>query len=370
ENFSGVNQRILDLGCGEGVLGVYATSNIRNSLYVGVELDQQHFETALTQLSEHEILQGDVTSSEVEDILCSYGKFDYAVGNPPYVRYKYKKEYAEIIHAIFPHLELTRNGIRSEIIFLAKALGHLKKHGTISFILPRVLFSSDGFATFRRVLLEIFSDIEVISLPDNIFNKADVSTCLLRATDSYRKQRIRLSSADKSAKITDTITVTSTEAIHRMDYYYHSTMKKMGIESDGSVPTLQSLGVEIKRGSRSKSEFIQKKITHFHTADFPDNADVISLGKENNRKFILAEEGDVLTPRVGTRILDRQVMVAGGALAITDCVYRLRTEKQLADKVLSILQSKIGITWRKIHAKGSCAKYITNSDMLSIPILN
>ena len=154
-----------------------------------------------------------------------------------------------------------------------------------------------------------------------------------------------------------------------MDFTFHSTMKSLKIQRDGTVPTLKSEGVELKRGSRSRANFTAENIENFHTVDFPKNSNFITFEDRISGGYITANDGDILVPRVGTRILDRQVIVEEGSTPITDCVYRIRAPSNLTEKVMKTLQSDLGIFWRKAHAKGACAKFITNDNLLSLPLV-
>ena len=365
---SGKDKKILDLGCGEGVLGIHVTSKVKNARYVGVELDASHADTASKNLHGHQIIYGNALSNEVKASLNAYGKFDCAIGNPPYIKYVDSEAYIDIIHSVFPNIDIVGKSVRSELVFLAKALSHLKKRGEISFILPKALFSSAEFIGFRKSLIDLFPNIEVINLPDKIFNDAEVSTSILKAKNTGGKI-IQLAVANDRGQVIDSIRVNTDEAAYRMDYLYHKTMRKIGLDSDGTMPTLASLGAEIKRGSRSKGSFLEQNVPHFHTADFPLNTDLVRFSSEFRENYTLAEKGDVLVPRVGTRILNRQALVEDGYSPITDCVYRLRVNEFLAQKVLDTLKSEIGVMWRAMNAKGSCAKFITNGDMLSMPVM-
>ncbi len=376
EKINNENLRILDLGCGNAQLGLSALETKNSScesFYVGIEKDNFLATSASKRLNslgyKNDILNIDALSPELDKVLSVYGGFDYALGNPPYVHYSNKKNLTEIVSKIFPSINWAGNSLRSEIIFLARTISYLKVGAPFSFILPKLLFTSERYKSFREVLLEMVSNVEVIELPDKIFQGADVSTCIFRAVLGGKPSNITLGKSDGLGKLSDSMKVTSAEAIGRMDYSFHSMMKKIGLGYDQSIPTLKSEGVLLKRGSSSRANFLRQSLSHFHTADFPKKSNFISFNYNMKGRFVTASNGDILVPRVGTRILDRQVMVQDGAMAITDCVYRLRAPKKIAEKVLAMLQSDTGQLWRQGHARGSCAKYITNESLLSLPLI-
>jgi SAM-dependent methyltransferase len=373
---AGINKnkkKILDLGCGDGRLGISALHQNKNGFYVGVERDNLQAEIASSNLENYGyrklIFNDDALSEKLEGKLIELGEFDLALGNPPYLTHPNKDEFQNIVEKVFPGLTLSPNSFRMELIFLARSISHLKPGGSFSFILPKYLFSSERYKSFRELLLDTVSRVQVIELPDRIFDGAEVSTCMLKGEVGKRARKITLAKANNSARIIEKVIISRKEAIGRMDFSYHQMMRKMGIDFDEKLPTLRTLGVELKRGSRSRSKFIEQSLSHFHTVDFPKSSDFISFDSEMKECYVTARGGDILVPRVGARILDRQVMVENGEKAITDCVYRLRAPNNIAGKVFELLQSEIGKKWRIANSRGSCAKYITNDSLLSLPIV-
>ncbi len=88
------------------------------------------------------------------------GKFDVVLGNPPWLSYRYveKGEYQKFLkHQIVEEYrllsgkaELITHMELATLFFLTTADLYLKDRGTISFILPRSVFSSDQHYNFRR----------------------------------------------------------------------------------------------------------------------------------------------------------------------------------------------------------------------------
>ena len=109
------------------------------------------------------------------------GGFDIAIGNPPYGaklstqdKAYYKKEYSDV-HMRTPD---TYN------YFISKTLRLLRNGGTVSFIVPSTLLYQNEYEKTRSFLYRTNSLKCVINIGDNVFEKADVPTCIFVAQKS------------------------------------------------------------------------------------------------------------------------------------------------------------------------------------------
>ena len=169
--------------------------------------------------------------------------------------------------------------------------------------------------------------------------------------------------------ITEARQISNYDAIYRLDLNYHKFLEfDLALRKGSKIVTLKELGAEIVRGSRSKKEFINLGLMHFHTSDFPSTGVEIAFDYQPNTDFQLAREGDILLPRVGTRCLGRQALVTNGCRPYTEAVFRLRIASKYHKKVFGWINSDVGTLWRQTLAKGSCAKHLTVSSLLNMPI--
>lgn len=73
------------------------------------------------------------------------------------------------------------NSVHKPVELLQRVLAHLPPHGLLGFVLPRQLLSGASYREIRRRLAERYSEIEVVSLPDKVFEQSEHETALLIA---------------------------------------------------------------------------------------------------------------------------------------------------------------------------------------------
>jgi tRNA1Val (adenine37-N6)-methyltransferase len=128
------NDRLLDLGCGSGVIALTLARRWDSIKAVGVEIQEELADMACRSMAMNhladrvEILCGDVKEMET---LCEESVFDIVVSNPPYRKLRSGR--------INPHGQkaLARHEIKGALgDFLAAAQFALKKSGRIFLIYP------------------------------------------------------------------------------------------------------------------------------------------------------------------------------------------------------------------------------------------
>ncbi len=62
---------------------------------------------------------------------------------------------------------------------LRRVIEGLPRHGLLGFIMPRPFLDGASYRPLRRVLAERYDDIEVVALPDKVFNQSEVESALL-----------------------------------------------------------------------------------------------------------------------------------------------------------------------------------------------
>ncbi len=108
------------------------------------------------------------------DVLCK-GGFDIVIGNPPYVDIKSLDN--DFVKYLFQNYETTINRINLYSIFIEKGKLLLNSKGVLSYIIPNSLLVNDSYAKIREHIIDEL--IQVIKLPDSIFEKAIVETIII-----------------------------------------------------------------------------------------------------------------------------------------------------------------------------------------------
>lgn len=363
--------KVIELGAGGGALARAVYERCPNSDYIGIEVDPELYTNLSATLGpKQKLIKADVIH---EDILIKYSELtaaDTIIGNPPFIATPVTNEIKDTILDVFPNFDCANmESIAAEIYFLCASIKCLKQGGQGSFILPTTFLSSPKYSGFRHDLVSNFSRIVVTQLPVKIFSNAEVECCILSfCVTRERRQKVVLASADVNGSIIDKIEIHKRHAVKRMDYSFFQFLRDSSSVNSTPVETIRSLDVEINRGSASKRKLIDSNLEYFHTTSFPDNSQAISLGFNDVSSFRHARTGDILIPRVGTRCLDRQVLVAGGQKAFTDCIYKISAAEKDIDLLLRSLSSNSGKAWRINSAQGKCAKFLSKTSLLDMPL--
>jgi len=111
------------------------------------------------------------------------GNFDIVLGNPPWLSYRYvekgeyqrflKRQIVEEYRLLSGKAELITHMELATLFFLRAAELYLKEGGTISFILPRSVFSSDQHYNFRRSYFSLdlgFEEVWDLEEVEPLFN--------------------------------------------------------------------------------------------------------------------------------------------------------------------------------------------------------
>ncbi|MBR9907536.1 MAG: SAM-dependent DNA methyltransferase [Gammaproteobacteria bacterium] len=363
--------KVIEFGAGDGALARAVYERFPNSNYIGIEVDNELYTSLSTTLeSKQKLIKANAFH---EHILTKYSELsaaDTIIGNPPFITTIVTNEIKDTILDVFPSFDCANmESIAAEMYFLCASIRRLKQGGQGSFILPISFLISPKYSGFRHDLISNFSSIIVTQLPVKTFSNAEVACCILSFCRSReRRQKIELAIADLNGSIIDKIEIHKRHAVKRMDYSYFKFLKDLNSVNSTPVGTIRSLNVEVNRGSASKRKLIDSNLEYFHTTSFPENSRAISLGFNEVSSFRHARTGDILIPRVGTRCLDRQVLVAEGQKAFTDCIFKISAEEKDLDIILRSLSSKSGKAWRINNAQGKCAKFLSKSSLLDMPL--
>ena len=361
----------LELGVGGGQLMQACFELSSPDQFIGVEIDRdlirKHANRAGMTLHRVDVLD----QARLGDALTGC-YFEYSIGNPPFGEARLPPRSIERLHDLCPGLP-DGQWFRLDLYFVLESLSRLKRPGAVAFIVGGPLIDAPALQAFRRVLIDQANEIECFELPINTFPNAEVRSYMLVAKFGHRKRRCsvhvgRLRGADFT--VSKRIRVTGEQGAARLDLaFYEFSDMHLALKAKGGR-TLGEMGAVVVRGSRSRNEFVALGIPSFHTTDFPGGCHEIAFRGACDSHFQLAEAGNILVPRVGSRCLDRQVMVSKGRRPYTEAVYRIAVPVKYRSKVFDWMRSPEGVSWRVMAARGACAKHLTVSSLLQMPIPN
>lgn len=368
---SGFESSWLELGSGTGRIADACLTKKRPSHYLGVELDacllrQTQLRPGAT------FLQGNVLDPCALDRMLGAELFDRVTGNPPYGMAALPDPAKARLASLCPGLAQVKDWVQLDLYFVLESLARLRRPGEAAFIVGAPIAEDARLTAFRRALTEAASEIECYELPPGIFErKAEVQSYLLVAKFGTSKTcRVTLGRlAGSDLMVSDVRLISADAAALRMDIAFHEFAElDSALRTKRGSRTLQELGASIVRGSRTRFQFDELGVEHFHTSDFPRDGLEVRFTNGHDHGFQTASGGDILLPRVGTRCLDRQAIVAKGRRHYTESVYRLRVPASSRDLVINWITSVTGGNWRRAAAKGSCAKHVTVATLMSMPV--
>jgi len=361
---------IIDVGAGEGSLAAAALAKCKNAKLVLVELDE-YYATKLAHLNlkNSEVFSQDALIPGLLENIIDQRKNPVILSNPPYGMLRVSEEKILDFDSQLPPV-FYGGWVRGDAAFLSRIWSASNKGATLGLIVASAIVCGKPYANYRRILVEGISGLTITELHPRTFSRTEVQAYLICGQRAERRKRnVILRRADSQGNITNEIVVSHKEAIERLDYTYHSAIKQLQVNQYQTLGTLAELGGVIVRGSQPRNIFKGLGLTAFHTTDFTINAKDLEL-KGAIEGFKSAHSGDILIPRVGSRCLMREARVVSGAGLITDCIYRIRVPDAIQNKVWETLNSDFGREWRKLIARGSCAKYITMAGLSDLPILS
>ncbi|MEX3983677.1 methyltransferase [Paraburkholderia sp. EG287A] len=366
------SRRIVDLGAGDGRLARAALDRCPDARALLVEADQGRAR-GLADASDARstVLALDLLRDPtLHDMAGMFGTPDAIVSNPPYFDTQLARTDIERVQRVFPFLADAAGWLRADIAFLAHAWA-LSGVGTfLGFILPAPALTHARYRPLRELLLTHLGDLRISQLPARVFPRVEVDAFLVtgrRAAAQSREATLR--QLDGEGRVVGEMTVGLVDGIERLDFSAHAPG---GLHSFGGAAltgdTLATLGVHITRGSLTRTAFARVGLDAFHTTHFAAARGGLTLA-EASTQHKMAQAGDLLIPRVGSRCLLREARVAAGAGVFSDSVYRLRGAPAVMDRVWATMASDFGRRWRAARAVGSCAKHLPLRVLRDMPVL-
>lgn len=143
--------------------------------------------------------QGILSWDKAEELvrLCEFWskKYDYVVGNPPYITVGGK--FTELLEGKYEEYLLNKYTysiykMNTYILFYERSLATVKSNGVISFITPRAILDNYYFKSFREFILNYFIINSVLEINDKVFDMAEVGgnaiICIMKShekVDNY-----------------------------------------------------------------------------------------------------------------------------------------------------------------------------------------
>ena len=367
----GTGKTWLELGAGTGRIADACLTYRKPASYTGIEIDADLLALCpRSRLSQY--VHADVLDPQALERRLGAEMFDRVGGNPPYGMAALPDAAIARLDALCPGLPLQKVWGQLDLYFVLESLARLKRPGEAAFVVGAALAEDVRLEAFRRHLVAAASEIECYELPRDVFaNDVEVQSYLLIARFGRRREcRVRVGRMQgKDLVVAERREITAAAAAERLDLSYHKFLDlDQSLRQKRGCVSLGELGAEIVRGSRSRNEFLSLDISHFHTSDFPRGGLDVRFGDFNDRRFQLAKQGDILLPRVGSRCLDRQAIVKDGSSPYTESVFRVRLPRAHQERVLKWISTDAGAFWRRAAAKGTCAKHLTVSALLGMPV--
>lgn len=170
-------QSVLEPSCGDGVfLKELLGFKAHYERAIGVELDETEACKAMS------VGGGTVLCQDFHRYCLSCTeRFDFIVGNPPFIRYQYyPQEQQNLADKIFRRIGLKRSKLTNAwVSFVIGGALLLKEEGRLAFVLPSELLMVKYASQLRRFLSRFFNKITIISFENLVFDQIQQDVVLL-----------------------------------------------------------------------------------------------------------------------------------------------------------------------------------------------
>lgn len=360
----------VDLAVGDGALLLAIARRWPRASLHGVDCDELRVIRAKAANNRLRLRHGDGLTTRFPALKREQQQRVAVVGNPPFLLAKATDESRAWLNAAFADVQ-SRHGVRRlEMAFLARALVEARKrHGLVAMLMPSPFASGVLYGPYRRALLAQYGVVKVISVEGARFRDTEASTVLLvidTALSATRNVEISRYSPAEGKTILHRGPVGDED---RLDARYWSAAQ---LRLTGA-PTLGEYGVDVTRGRYCKADADRMKRSVLHTTDLCRlSGPSIELHALSVNDFddvdVLAEAGDILLSRTGTRVRWEPVEVKRGVAPITDHVLRIRAPEQVRKQVIESFMHPAFPTWLASVTKGVCASVVTKRELLKMPL--
>lgn len=360
----------IDLAAGDGALLLAIKQRWKNAQLHGVDCDKARVICARKANAEIRVRHGDGLSVRFP-VLGSTLKSKVALlGNPPFLTADPQATHVEWQRAAFPGVTSRHGHRRLEMSFFARALIEARKrNGLVAILMPSPFASGVLYGTYRRALLSQYGVLKVITIEGARFRDTEASTVLLIIDTALKcSSQVEISRYSQEEGKTK-IYAGNINGAERWDARYWEAAE---LRRD-DVPTLADCGVDVTRGRYCKADANRMNRTVLHTTDLCRlSGSAIELpsllSSDVNDVDVLAEVGDILLSRTGTRVRWEPIEVKSGAAPITDHVLRIRAPLHLRQQVVESFMHPAFSSWLASVSKGVCATVITKQEILQMPL--
>lgn len=361
----------IDLAVGDGALLRGLKARKRPATLLGVDCDSHRLEQARSADVPMQLRHADGLEFPLPRWKnLQRGQFAI-LGNPPFLPADPNGEHVRWQELAFSDVR-SRQGVRRlEMSFLARALVEARQRGgLVAMLMPSTIAAGLLYEPYRRSLLSSFRVQRVVTIDDTRYRDTEASTVLLVIDASRAGSRHITIDRFSPAEGLTRVYRGPVEPGQRLDAGFWSAID---LHRTGA-PTLEQMGVDVTRGRYCKADADRRQHRVLHTTDLSRHqGSTIQLPDRIGRSFrddVLAETGDILLSRTGSRVRWEPVIVAGGIAPITDHVLRIRAPEPVRDRVARSFQHPAFPMWLESMTKGVCASVITKRELLQMPIFS
>lgn len=368
----------IDLGAGSGALVDEASRHWEGTEFITVDIDRKAGSSALrtrcgSAFTHH--TADALDKSLAEKIGLRYGEVDSGLCNPPYIRPKWRKHFAEILEdAGLSHVIPKIGGIQADVLFIAQNLRFLREGGKLGLILPDGVIAGERYAKLRHSLATAHKLERVIELPRRVFRNTEAKAhIVVLAKHQAGDDDIQVQQLDDNGVLSKSIRLSPDRATARLDYSFLASLRQAGSRREGFA--LRGVTQRITRGSYSSSQRKDLPFPVFHTTDIVDGSSTevprqfwLSKKAQHVARGFFAQPGDILLARVGRNLEQKVTIVSRATVAVSDCILVLRVEPKYQERAFNYLTSAKGRAALLAASHGVGATFITKDALLSLEI--
>jgi type I restriction enzyme M protein len=353
--------QIIDLGAGHGSL-LKSFSKVHPKAYrTALEINKAHLDEL--QPISHELFNIDLLRGGIPSGVFKKGFQRTIISNPPFGKLALEQDVKDslIMNGLIDPCTASKNA-RLEAYFLSLALSSTKSGSAIAFIVSANLLYQNLWRTLRNTLITKHKLDKIILLPRDAYRGAEVESAVIFLSP-YR-------GISKTINVLDYRESFPQERACQVDKFVNCFFSEL--HPGSSQHQLGGILQLIYRGRSCSKELKTNNISHLHSSDintFHKAKIRLPLNSRNHgSREKMAEAGDILIARVGTRCLGSSVMIESGKSIISDSVISVRVPCDQREKIFRELTSDAGREWLRSTARGSCAKIITYDSIQRFPI--
>ncbi len=361
----------VDLAVGDGALLTSLAKRFPRAALHGIDCDESRLVMARTRVGGAGLKHGDGLSIRFPRLTQEASRRVAVIGNPPFLLATPTQLDLDWQSAAFSGLQ-SRHGLRrQEVSFLSRALVEGRKRGGIvAMLMPSPFASGDYYAPYRQTLLRDYRLLKVVSIENARYRDTEASTVLVIVDTADGPTRdVEISRFEATMGVKEVVYSGPVGTAERLDAGYWSAidLHRCGVQTLGDV------GVDVTRGRLCNADAARRSQRVLHTTDLCKlRGQSIRLSpsfESGDDGFnVLAERGDILLSRTGTRVRWEPVVVHSGSASITDHVLRIRAPHGVRDEVKASFLHPHFPKWLASVSKGVCATVVTKQDLLRMPL--